>query len=75
MPGLCFSNSLISRDEGLHCDFACCLYRHLTRSHLSRERVLEIVTSAVELEEEFCTSALSVALLGINADLMKQYIQ
>ena len=74
MPGLCFSNSLISRDEGLHCDFACCLYRHLN-NRLSRERVLEIVTAAVALEEEFCTTALSVALLGINADLMKQYIQ
>lgn len=74
MPGLCFSNSLISRDEGLHCDFACCLYRHL-RVSLPYERVLEIVTSAVALEEEFCTAALSVSLLGINAALMKQYIQ
>ncbi|KXZ55961.1 hypothetical protein GPECTOR_2g1512 [Gonium pectorale] len=74
MPGLSFSNVLISRDEGLHCDFACCLYRHL-RGRLSRERVLQIVTEAVELEDEFCTEALSCELLGMNATLMSQYIR
>ncbi|KAG2500799.1 hypothetical protein HYH03_001561 [Edaphochlamys debaryana] len=74
MPGLSFSNVLISRDEGLHCDFACLLYKHL-QNRLSRERVLQIVDEAVELELEFCRDALEVDLLGMNADLMGQYIR
>ncbi|EFJ50567.1 hypothetical protein VOLCADRAFT_101784 [Volvox carteri f. nagariensis] len=74
MPGLSFSNCLISRDEGLHCDFACCLYGHL-KNRLSRERVVKIVDEAVRLEDEFCTEALSCELLGMNADLMRQYIR
>ena len=53
MPGLCFSNVLISRDEGLHTDFACLLYSHVVNK-LSREQVLRIVIEAVELEHEFC---------------------
>ncbi|GIL47726.1 hypothetical protein Vafri_3902, partial [Volvox africanus] len=74
MPGLSFSNCLISRDEGLHCDFACCLYSHL-KNRLSMERVVTIVDEAVRLEDEFCTEALSCELLGMNADLMRQYIR
>ncbi|KAG2452500.1 hypothetical protein HYH02_002739 [Chlamydomonas schloesseri] len=74
MPGLSFSNVLISRDEGLHCDFACCLYSHL-KHRLSRERVLQIIDEAVQLEDEFCTEALSCELLGMNAELMRLYIR
>ncbi len=74
MPGLCFSNELISRDEGMHCDFACLLYRKLERP-LPRERVLDIITQAVEIECEFVCDALPVALIGMNARLMTQYIQ
>ena len=74
MPGLCFSNELISRDEGLHCDFACLLYSKLERP-LARERVLEIVASAVECEKEFVRDALKLDLIGMNADLMVQYIE
>lgn len=74
MPGLCFSNVLISRDEGLHTDFACCLYGHL-KNKVSEERVREIVREAVELEIEFCCEALDVALVGMNAELMCQYIK
>ncbi|MCS6969275.1 MAG: ribonucleoside-diphosphate reductase small subunit [Cytophagales bacterium] len=75
MPGLSFSNELISRDEGLHCDFACLLYtRHLVNK-LSHERVLEIITDAVKIEQEFITDALPVDLIGMNSRLMSQYIE
>lgn len=74
MPGLAFSNELISRDEGLHTDFACLLYGHL-RGQLSAARVSEIVRDAVACEKEFVTEALSVALLGMNETLMAQYIE
>lgn len=74
MPGLTFSNELISRDEGLHCEFACLLYSMLD-SKLSKERVQEIIIDAVEIEKEFITDALPVKLIGMNADLMKQYIE
>jgi ribonucleoside-diphosphate reductase beta chain len=74
MPGLSFANELISRDEGLHCDFACLLYKQLTNK-LSKERVAEIITSAVNIEKEFVTDALPVKLIGMNADLMRQYIE
>jgi ribonucleoside-diphosphate reductase subunit M2 len=74
MPGLTFSNELISRDEGLHTDFACHLYS-LLRFRLSREVVQQIVREAVDLEREFCCEALSVALVGMNAQLMAQYIE
>jgi len=75
MPGLSFSNELISRDEGLHCDFACHLYtQHLTNK-LPKERVRQIIVDAVEIEKEFVTDALPVRLIGMNADLMKQYIE
>ena len=74
MPGLTFSNELISRDEGLHCDFACLLYRLLDHK-LSGERIAEIVCEAVVIEKEFVTEALPVGLIGMNADLMAQYIE
>ncbi|CAG8715244.1 12022_t:CDS:2 [Acaulospora morrowiae] len=74
MPGLTFSNELISRDEGLHCDFACLLYTHL-RTRPSHKTVLAIITEAVRIEQEFLTEALPVKLIGMNATLMKQYIE
>lgn len=73
MPGLTFSNELISRDEGLHCDFACLLYSLLNHK-LSEERVKEIVCDAVEIEREFVCDALPCDLIGMNAKLMSQYI-
>jgi len=74
MPGLAFSNELISRDEGLHCDFACLMYRYLTNKP-SLERVYDIVKDAVKIEQEFLTDALSVDLIGMNSRLMTQYIE
>lgn len=74
MPGLSFANELISRDEGLHCDFACLLYSKLKNS-LPEERVLEIISNAVEIEKEFVCEALPVRLIGMNARLMCEYIE
>lgn len=74
MPGLTFSNELISRDEGLHCEFACLLYSMLS-AKLTEEEVFKIIGDAVEIEKEFVTSALPVALIGMNAKLMQQYIE
>ncbi|OWY21984.1 ribonucleoside-diphosphate reductase [Sphingobacteriales bacterium UPWRP_1] len=74
MPGLSFSNQLISRDEGLHCDFACLLYGML-QNKLSYEEVKAIICEAVEYEKEFVTDALPVSLIGMNAVLMQQYIE
>ncbi|KAK1370954.1 Ribonucleoside-diphosphate reductase small chain [Heracleum sosnowskyi] len=74
MPGLTYSNELISRDEGLHCDFACLLY-DLLRVKPSEERVKGIVADAVEIEREFVCDALPCALVGMNGDLMSQYIK
>ncbi|MET0635795.1 MAG: ribonucleoside-diphosphate reductase small subunit [Chitinophagaceae bacterium] len=74
MPGLTFSNELISRDEGLHCEFACLLYSMLS-NQLPKEQVAAIIGNAVEIEKEFITEALPVKLIGMNADLMKQYIE
>eukprot|EP00743_Colponemidia_sp_Colp-15_P004556 GILK01004911.1.p1 GENE.GILK01004911.1~~GILK01004911.1.p1 ORF type:complete len:376 (-),score=67.51 GILK01004911.1:114-1088(-) len=74
MPGLTFSNELISRDEGLHCDFACLLYTHLVH-RLSEERVFAIIGNAVDIEKEFVTEALPVDLIGMNSKLMQQYIE
>jgi ribonucleoside-diphosphate reductase beta chain len=65
---------LISRDEGLHCEFACLLYRML-ENKLSKEQVHGIITDAVEIEKEFITDALPVGLIGMNAKLMQQYIE
>ncbi|KAJ7954970.1 putative Ribonucleoside-diphosphate reductase small chain [Quillaja saponaria] len=74
MPGLTFSNELISRDEGLHCDFACLLYS-LLRRQLGSERVHSIISEAVEIETEFVCEALPCALIGMNSTLMSQYIK
>ncbi|HJP64565.1 MAG TPA: ribonucleoside-diphosphate reductase small subunit [Mucilaginibacter sp.] len=74
MPGLTFSNELISRDEGMHCEFACLLYSMLTEK-LSKAEATKIITDAVEIEKEFVTDALPVNLIGMNAKLMSQYIE
>merc|ERR1711997_162321 len=74
MPGLTFSNELISRDEGLHTDFACLMYKHLVNKP-DKERVTQIVQEAVEIEIEFLTDALPVKLIGMNHELMATYIK
>lgn len=75
MPGLAFSNELISRDEGLHCDFACHLYTRHVINKLPADRVVEIIRDAVAIEQEFVTDSLPVNLIGMNAQLMRQYIE
>ena len=75
MPGLTFSNELISRDEGLHCDFACLLYNNHLNNKLSEEAIQTIISDAVTIEKEFVTDALPVRLIGMNAELMRQYIE
>lgn len=75
MPGLSFSNELISRDEGLHCDFACLLYNNHLVNKLDKEQVKGIILDAVEIEKEFILDALPVKLIGMNSDLMSQYIE
>lgn len=75
MPGLSFSNELISRDEGMHCDFACLLYNDHVTNKLSPETLRDIITDAVTIEKEFVSDALPVNLIGMNADLMCQYIE
>lgn len=76
MPGLTFSNELISRDEGLHTDFACHYHKTMpTDKQASPEVIKRIVREAVEIEREFITDALPVRLVGMNADLMTQYIE
>ncbi len=75
MPGLTFSNELISRDEGLHCDFACLLYNNHLENKLDKEEVRTIIEDAVDIEIEFVTESLPVKLIGMNADLMGQYIK
>lgn len=74
MPGLTFSNELISRDEGLHVDTALEVYFQLEQK-LTKAEILEIITEAVECEKEFIDKALDVSLIGMNAVLMKQYIE
>ena len=74
MPGLSTSNEFISRDEGMHCDFACLLYGML-ENKLSQERIYEIMKDAVANEHEFVTDALPVSLIGMNAKMMCQYIE
>ena len=74
MPGLTFSNELISRDEGMHTDFACLVYKHLNNK-LSTERILEIICSAVVIELDFVCDSLPVELIGMNSKLMSTYIQ
>lgn len=75
MPGLAFSNELISRDEGLHCEFACLLHNKYITNKVSQERITQIITEAVEIEKEFVTDSLPVSLIGMNAKLMQQYIE
>lgn len=75
MPGLSFSNELISRDEGLHCDFACLLYNNHVVNKLPEQTIIDIIEDAVEIEKEFVTDALPVNLIGMNAELMCQYIE
>lgn len=75
MPGLSFSNELISRDEGSHTDFAVHLHNNHIVNKVSEERIKEIILSALEIEKEFITEALPVKLIGMNSDLMKQYLE
>lgn len=73
MPGLAFSNELISRDEGLHTDFACLLFSHLIHPP-SKETVEKIIREAVVIEKEFLGESLPVGLIGINEGLMCQFV-
>ena len=75
MPGLTFSNELISRDEGMHCDFACHLYNNHIEKKLSEKKLKEIIVSALEIEKEFILEALPIRLIGMNSDLMSQYLE
>ncbi len=75
MPGLTFSNELISRDEGMHCDFACLLYNDHIQHKLAPGMVTKIIKDAVEIEKEFVSDSLPVNLIGMNADMMCQYIE
>ncbi len=75
MPGLTFSNELISRDEGMHMDFACLLHGKHVVNKVPKERIEEIIKDAVEIEKEFVVDAIPVRLIGMNADLMSQYIE
>ena len=75
MPGLGFSNELISRDEGLHCTFACLLHNKYIQNKVSASRIQEIISEAVEIEKEFVSDSLPVSLIGMNAKLMQQYIE
>jgi ribonucleoside-diphosphate reductase beta chain len=75
MPGLSFSNELISRDEGMHCDFAVMLHNNHLANKVPEARIKEIITSALEIEKEFITESLPVRLIGMNSELMKQYLE
>jgi len=75
MPGLSFSNELISRDEGMHTDFAVLLHNKYLANKVSEERIKEIIMGALEIEKEFITESLPVRLIGMNQDLMKQYLE
>jgi ribonucleoside-diphosphate reductase beta chain len=75
MPGLSFSNELISRDEGMHCDFACLLYNQHIQYKLPKGTIKDMIVSAVDIEKEFVSDALPVNLIGMNSDLMCQYIE
>ena len=75
MPGLTFSNELISRDEGMHCDFACLLYNEHIQNKLDKSVIEGMITDSVEIEKEFVSDALPVGLIGMNALLMCQYIE
>ena len=75
MPGLSFSNELISRDEGLHCDFACMLYTDHIKNQLNPQDIYDIILDAVEIEKEFVSDALPVSLIGMNSAMMCEYIE
>jgi ribonucleoside-diphosphate reductase beta chain len=75
MPGLTFSNELISRDEGMHCDFACLIYNNHIVHKLAPGVVTGIIKDAVAIEKEFVSDSLPVNLIGMNAELMCQYIE
>ncbi len=76
MPGLCTSNEFISRDEGLHCEFACLLHSLLQKENqATKETITSIISEAVEIEKEFITEALPVSLIGMNAKMMSEYIE
>ena len=75
MPGLTFSNELISRDEGVHCDFAVHLHNHHLINKVSKSRIKEIIIDALNIEREFITESLPVSLIGMNAKLMTQYLE
>ncbi|MBE8727183.1 ribonucleotide-diphosphate reductase subunit beta [Flavobacterium hungaricum] len=75
MPGLTFSNELISRDEGVHCDFAVHLHNHHLINKVPKERIKEIIVNALDIEREFVTESLPVSLIGMNAALMTQYLE
>ena len=74
MPGLTFSNELISRDEGLHCNFGCLIYSKLSNK-LSSENIYNMIKEAIEIEKEFVSESLPVELIGMNSKLMIQYIE
>lgn len=75
MPGLTFSNELISRDEGMHRDFACLLHNQHIVNKVPEERIREIVTTALDIERKFITESLPAALIGMNSTLMTQYLE
>ena len=75
MPGLTFSNELISRDEGVHCDYAVHLHNNHLVNKVPKERIKEIITNALDIEKEFITESLPVSLIGMNAKLMTQYLE
>ncbi|RAR71716.1 ribonucleotide-diphosphate reductase subunit beta [Flavobacterium aciduliphilum] len=75
MPGLTFSNELISRDEGMHCDFAVHLHNNHLVQKVSKSRITEIITNALDIERKFITESLPVSLIGMNATLMTQYLE
>ncbi|BFM42483.1 ribonucleotide-diphosphate reductase subunit beta [Flavobacterium sp. CFS9] len=75
MPGLTFSNELISRDEGVHCDFAVHLHNHHLINKVPKDRIKEIIVDALNIEREFVTESLPVSLIGMNAALMTQYLE
>ena len=75
MPGLTFSNELISRDEGVHCDFAVHLHNNHLKNKVSKERIREILVDALNIEREFITESLPASLIGMNSKLMSQYLE
>ncbi|MFT4848519.1 MAG: ribonucleoside-diphosphate reductase beta chain [Sediminicola sp.] len=75
MPGLTFSNELISRDEGVHCDFAVHIHNHHLINKVPKDRIKEIIVDALDIEREFITESLPASLIGMNSKLMTQYLE